>query len=370
MDLKNLIIVIDSGFTREVVERVTNLVAFVDLNRQTKIVGTPFIEGEQREQVLASTNDILQHGTIVLEKLLAFQNDLHFILVSAFDHDERLIRTEWIDGEVSRDGWVDACLWAAELARGLGYSSVTNCSFGGFEHAMDGSGWEAFQLSRLPAGHLVVAAAGPGDGRAMHATVGLSCGAKTVCGYQQSTSSYNLLIDRRVPDFEQARTARANNQWQLVVNLNGSEVARHHGSFIAANLWNDRQQLKFTVEGEGDFEFVLSREHDDDEPLTRFDIFINRSGNAHFKNYVDSELVSEPACLPQVIAAGLEDGFYGHCTIAGLQKPEIRLSGAGPISFRTPEVTLALHNLLAINPRLTVSEARALLTQLKVLVNA
>jgi hypothetical protein len=354
MSLKNVIIIIDSGFARETVERVKNLVAFVDLPEQVKIAGKPIIEHDDRARVLDFTCDHLNHGTIVLDKLLALDSELHFILISAFA-DNRLIRTQWHDGEISQEGWVDALVWAVELAQSLGYTSVSNCSFGGFEHAMDGSGWEAFQLSKLQqnAGHIVVAAAGPGDGRAIHATVALSNGEKTVSGYQSGTASYNLWVNRLV---ESNSENGAEETWQLITRLNGIEVGRQEGGF-AANIWNNRQQLTFTLYGEGNFELVLSRTG---ERSTRFDIFISR-GDAHFKNYVDSELVSEPACLPQVIAVGFTDGVYGTCRIAGLEKPDIRLAGSGPISFRTPEITFAVHQLLTANNNLTTADVRNLL---------
>ncbi|HMO23098.1 MAG TPA: hypothetical protein PKC98_19220, partial [Candidatus Melainabacteria bacterium] len=68
------------------------------------------------------------------------------VLVRAYTNEIRLRRTRFQDGKVVSPGWTAAYSWAVELCRERGYNTVTNCSFGGYTHAMDGSGWEAPSL--------------------------------------------------------------------------------------------------------------------------------------------------------------------------------------------------------------------------------
>lgn len=354
MSFKNAVIIVDSGFSQEVVAQVKNLIGFYDLNSGISISGAPLIEGDRAQFVLRHLcGDSLNHGTIILRRLLELDPECAFVLVRAFDHAGRHIRTRWSDGKVASDGWVEGYLWARQLCENRGLTSVANLSFGGFAHAQDGSGWESFKLASVvgdsKAGHVLVAATGPGDGRAHHCS--FTASEKIVVhGFQRGTSTYNLWVDRNVPGNSE------HSAWLLAVKVNGAEVAQYQGRFIQNNIWNDRQQLTFVVEGEGDFEFSIT-------PVaeftpTRFDIFISRSQEACFYNYVDDELVSEPACLPHVIAVGLQSGSYGTCCVNGVSKPEIKLAGNGPISFRTPEVTALVASMLESDPTLGIAQVR------------
>jgi hypothetical protein len=177
---KLCVIVIDSGFSRESMSGL-NILAARDLARGTTVMGTPRLNEEQLDSFAC---DPLNHGSIVLQRLRQqLQEKLSaqplaaagvaFILLRVFGADNSCIRTCWENGKVVSDGWTEAYLWAVELCESSGYASVANCSFGGFVHAVDGTGWEAHQLARVTgpgkSGHVVVAAAGHGDGRAIHA---------------------------------------------------------------------------------------------------------------------------------------------------------------------------------------------------------
>ncbi|CAN5560951.1 hypothetical protein BH11CYA1_BH11CYA1_25790 [soil metagenome] len=363
MSTKNAVIIVDSGFSRDAVAKVKKLIAFYDLTSGITVTGTPFIAGEQSTFVLDNLcHDPLNHGTVILQRLLELNGDCAIILVRAFAGDS-LIRTAWVDGKIVRDGWIEAYVSARQLCQSRAMTSVANLSFGGFGHAQDGSGWESFNLSNSAtsersrqdqpaqnlAGHILVAACGPGDGRAIHCSF-TSSETTFVQGFQRDTSTYNLWVDRNVSSNSQ------HSGWHLKVMLNGREVAWHEGKFIAPNMWNDRQQLTFVVEGEGHFEFAITAVAH--STPTRFDVFISQTSGASFFDNVDTELVSEPACLSQVIAVGLQHGSYGRCNVHGVAKPEIKLPGDGPISFRTPEITFAVATLLEVEPTLDVAQVR------------
>lgn len=377
MSINNAVIIIDSGFSQEAVVQVKHLIGFYDLNSGVTVTGAPFIAGDQAQFVLNNLcGDSLNHGSIILQRLLDLNPDCAFVLVRAFDQSGSLLRTRWHDGKVASDGWIEAYLWARQLCQSRGLTSVANLSFGGFGHAQDGSGWESHKLSSVAAaGHVLVAATGPGDGRAIHCSFTASENT-VVNGYQRGTSTYNLWVNRNVscasdssdgseisgiPEVMDSSRFSQHSDWHMRVKLNGREVAQHQGRFIPANIWNGRQQLKFVVEGEGSFEFSITPAAVADASLvigTRFDIFVAQENETRFFNYIDEELVSEPACLPQVVAVGLENGSYGHCRIEGVSKPELKLSGRGPISFRIPEVTFAVASLLEAEPTLDISQVR------------
>jgi hypothetical protein len=354
MSFKNAVIIIDSGFSQDAVGQVKNLIGFYDLNSGIAISGAPLIAGDRAQFVLHNLcGDSLNHGTIILRRLLEMNPDCAFALVRAFDHGGRHIRTGWSDGKVASDGWVEGYLWARQLCENRGLTSVANLSFGGFNHAQDGSGWESFKLASAvgdsKSGHVLVAATGPGDGRAIHCSFTASENT-VVHGFQRGTSTYNLWVDRNVAGNAEHRG------WQLTVKVNGREVAQYEGQYIPNNIWNDRQQLTFVVEGEGNFEFSITPVSE--FTPTRFDIFISQSQEAGFYDHVDDELVSEPACLSQVIAVGLQSASYGKCCVGGVNKPEVKLAGNGPISFRTPEVTALVASMLEADPTLDIAQVR------------
>lgn len=390
MSIKNAVIVIDSGFSQEVVGWVKNLIGFYDLNSGIAVTGAPLIKGDQAQFVLQKLcADPLKHGSIVLRGLLHRKPDCAFVLVRAFDDAGTLFRTRWSNGQVDADGWVEAYLWARQLCANRGFTSVANLSFGGYSHAQDGSGWESFKLASAVgsgksggsadenasgknlAGHVLVAATGPGDKRGIHCS--FTANENTVVhGYQGSTSVYNLWVDRNV-----SSTAE-HCHWHLLVKMNGREVAQHQGRLIPRNIWNDRQQLTFVLEGEGNFEFSItpasapaatvrdlsaqvsaatSVESSVYTP-TRFDIFVAQGEDACFFDHYDADAISEPACLSQVIAVGLRTGSYGKCTVNGIAKPEVKLAGGGPISFRIAEVTALVASLLEADPTMDIAQVR------------
>ena len=397
MSIKNAVIVIDSGFSQDVVAQVKNLIGFYDLNSGITVTGAPLIKGDQAQFVLQNLcRDPLDHGSIVLRGLLLRKPDCAFVLVRAFDDAGALQRTGWSNGRVVSDGWVEAYLWARQLCASRGFTSVANLSFGGYSHAQDGSGWESFKLasvvgsgkpvdfadvtSAVPnlSGHVLVAATGPGDGRGIHCSFTASENT-VVHGFQGGTSVYNLWVDRNVSSNSE------HCHWQLLVKMNGREVAQHQGYLLPRNIWNDRQQLTFVLEGEGNFEFSitpasapvvsvqepadlvseLASASDAVLASTRFDIFVAQGEDACFFDHVDADAVSEPACLSQVIAVGLQAGSYGNCMVNGIAKPEVKLAGGGPISFRIAEVTALVAGLLEANPTLDIAQVRQKLLDLQ-----
>ena len=361
-----IVIVLDSGFSREVVEKVRHLVGFWDLNSGLRLApdlnrtGGPEgeLSPEQKAQVLIATTDPLNHGSVVLARLLAASAELPVILLRVFADDGASIKSRFDDsGALSGPGWTEAYLWAQHLCSERGFASVANCSFGGFHHAMDGSGWESYQLSRVigpgKPGHIVVAATGPGDGSALHASCQTRENSRTstVSAWQPGPTTYNIWVDRK-------QEGSGTRDFALVARLDGVEVFRQSGLDLRANFWNGRQQSRVRVDGHGlvQFEFV-SVEPDQ----TRFDLFISETSDAggktsYFCDNVDCELVSEPAVFAQVIAVGLKTGSYG-----SRHKPDVLLEGFGPISFRTPEVTYALSCALTANPPLDSQSALSFL---------
>jgi len=345
-NIENFLIVIDSGFSPESL-REARVIATRDCRNGNTLVGEPFVTSEQLQ---AFAGDPLNHGSIVLEKLLALAPNTPVILIRAIAENNTVIRTRWHDGQVVQEGWTEAYMWAVELCRKLGATSVANCSFGGIVHAADGTGWESHQLAQVTgsgkAGHILVAAAGAGDGRAVHASWFTQPGATTVLqGRQNDSTHYNFW------------SGAAHQEWWLTVRLNGHVVGEFQGSGLDSNMWNDRQQLTFFVEGSGEVFFDFALGASAEAPL-HCDCFC--TDGARFANYVDPRLVSEPAVFPHVIATGLRFSNYGQ---GSGNKPEILVDGEGPISFRTPEVTVAAARLLLADPTFDVDQVREALRQ-------
>ncbi|MBU6453054.1 MAG: hypothetical protein KGS72_14815 [Cyanobacteria bacterium REEB67] len=151
------VIIIDSGFSCKSISSVRNLLGYWDLNSDFKVLGPGLKSQQGRSASLAEIvafaasqgGDPLNHGSIVLEHLLADEPELPVVLVRAFDVSGTAIKTGFLEGRVSRPGWTDGYLWAQAVCLEQGYLTVANCSFGSFHHAMDGSGWESFQLGRV-----------------------------------------------------------------------------------------------------------------------------------------------------------------------------------------------------------------------------
>jgi hypothetical protein len=348
---KAVFIVIDSGFSRESISGLTKVIGTGNLDDALFTVGAPFVDAEELNLF---AGDPMKHGSIVLERLRELDPDAPFVLIKAYGPDLRLIRTGWADGRQMSPGWTEAYLWAVELCRRVGLPSVANCSFGGFTHASDGTGWESFQLGHATgpgrSGHVVVAAAGPGDGRAVHASWMTAAGdSTTVEVYQAETSQYNLWS--ALPGVD---------GWTLEVRKDGQAVGYFQGAAIPVNFWNNRQQLMFTVHGSGHFQFVLRREGTAGV-ANRFDCWVVGGAGAAFLNYVDPTLIAEPAIFPHVLSVGLRHGKYAPDQALPGGKPDVLLDGTGAISFRLPEVTALVARLLSVNPGLDVEAVRALI---------
>lgn len=352
------VIIIDSGFSREATAKIRRLLGVYDLSSGLAMVGSPYLAPDSELVRELFCGDELNHGTIILEKLLAMDSELPVILVKAFEHGKR-VNTGFADGRVVQDGWVEGYLFARDLAQKRGMTSVANLSFGGFSHAMDGTGYEAFVLERaasqLPAGHVLVAAAGPGDGRPIHAGLVLPGGASgAITGYLEGQAGYNFWVDRLSAITSQNQSSK---DWFLEVFLGGQKVLEMDGKDLPDNFWNMRQQLTFSLEGRGELKLQLNNRSASE---IRFDCYIDKNdvGQALFLDNLDNDLVCEPAVLSQVIAVGLAEGQYGSPVVKGISKPEIRVEGSGPISFRAPEIVFRVAQMLKAEPDLTTGDVR------------
>jgi len=348
------LIVIDSGYSQTALERsAARVVGICDVYKWRTASGAPFVDAER----LASfAGDPMNHGSIVLEKLATLAPEAPIVLVRAYGPDVKLIRTTWEEGRQAAPGWTEGYLWAVTLCKGLGLASVANCSFGGFTHAMDGTGWESFQLGQAigsgKPGHALVAAAGPGDGRATHAAwvtlPGEQCRVEVL---QKQTSSYNLWA-----------SGLARQDWLLEV-WHGDRLLRSFaGQQVPLNFWNQRQQLTFSIEGSGEILLKLACpaiSGHEESAGTRFDCWIEAGAGASFLNHVDPTLIAEPAVFPQVISVGLQSGSYAASQSWPDGKPDVLLPDGGVISFRLPEVTAAVATVLAGEPELDVDGVRA-----------
>lgn len=354
-------IVIDSGFERDVIRR-AQVIGVYDLRTGLVSEGEPFVA----ENVLDTfAGDPGRHGTLVLDRFLDVIPDAPVILVRAIG-DEGLICTQWTGydatfrgGSVTRPGWTEALKWAVDLCKARSLQSVTNCSFGNIRHAADGTGWEARCVAEATAGggHIVVAAAGAGNGRSGHATWRLTTpGYSQLRIYQRQTSTYNLWSDVKPADHA---AGGDNRQWTIKVFNRHSQLVHETSSRdLLPNIWNGRQQLKFQLHGEGEF-FVevtsaaqATGTTDGDTPIT-FDCWA-LSENAFFLNHVNPLLIVEPAVFPDVIAVGLIDGQYNPRQTEVGQKPDVLLPGGGPISFRAPQLSALIVRLLEVEPGLDV----------------
>lgn len=347
------VIVIDSGFHLDVLRRAQRIIGVYDLESGMQVEGTPEVE---QSDIAAFAGDPINHGTLVLEKLLELVPEAAFILVRAVSKEQSFLRTEWNnEGNMSRPGWSEAYRWAVQLARKRGLSTVANCSFGGYYHAMDGTGWESFQLEHEAGegkpGHIVVAAAGAGDLRGAHASWQQLPGQQLMININQYRDTrYNFWVGRGT------RT-----DWRLRAWLNGEHVLEVNGEQVPPNLWNHRQQVNFGIEGTGRVQLSVQRGQECN-CCGNFDCWVVSPGSADFVDYIDQTLVAEPAVFPHVLSVGLRNRHYApNQTLPGC-KPDILLPGEGAVSFRTPEVTAAVTRLFinGLNT-LDVNGVRALL---------
>lgn len=356
--MKTAFIVIDSGFERDAIRR-ANVIGVYDLRTGLQAEGAPFVADNVLD---AFAGDPGRHGTIVLEKFLDCIPAAPVILVRAFG-DDGLITTQWggydaafRGGSVTRSGWTEALLWAVGVCRARSLQSVTNCSFGGFRHAADGTGWEASRLSEAIAGggHIIVAAAGAGDGRSAHASWCVPGGGQTqVKVFQRHTATYNLWADV-------CRETGDDRQWSVeVYNRRGHKVYEVHSRHLMSNIWNGKQQQRFQIGGDGEFTLVVrSTAGGECAAPIAFHCWSVDSDHAYFLSHVDPLLVVEPAVFPDVIAVGLQHGIYSPRQAEIGQKPDVLVPGDGPISFRAPELAALIANLLEAEPGLGVQAVR------------
>ena len=357
MDGQTALIVIDSGFSADSLSRAQKVLGVYDLPSGRKYAAnSPFTGSEAAD---AFAGDALNHGSIVLTRLMELSPASPVVLIRAFG-DDGLIGTSWHGfdsahrgGQIKSPGWTEAYLWAVEHCNRLGLNSVANCSFGGYSHAMDGTGWNSFQLAKVTGsgkpGHIVVAAAGAGDGRAVHAVWhSLACQTVEVKAYQKDSASYNFWAGK-LPDDDNCRTGRS--VWLLIAYKDGQQVFAAHSDSVPPNLWNNRQQQTFTIEGPGLVTLKLVRFDDsvacgDQSCAQRFDCWVS-GGGAAFLDHVDPDTVNEPAVFPQVISVGLRGGSYHRLQELPGYQPDVLLAGLGPISFRLPEVVAATAAILS-----------------------
>ncbi|MBZ0188412.1 MAG: hypothetical protein K8F91_19345, partial [Candidatus Obscuribacterales bacterium] len=235
-------------------------------------------------------------------------------------------------------------------------STVTNCSFGGYTHAMDGSGWEAFCLGKVSGkdkpGHIVVAGAGSGDGRALRASLAVRPGSSesVVCN-QSETTTYNFWC-RALSD------SPLSQGWHIEVLKGDSVVFAQSGHQVPGNLWNGRQQSTFAIHGAGQVVFRVSRDHCDDSEPTWFDCYINHQDDAVFLDHINLSTVAEPAVFPGVLAVGLVKGSYSPDQEQAGAKPDVLIAGNGPISFRLPELVARVAEWLSSDPLLDVAKVK------------
>ncbi len=388
-------IVVDTGFSFESLQSAqNNILAVIDARTGSVITGFPFISWEHNSEVLNSfAGDPLNHGSMVLGALMNHAPHLPVILIRAFDETGNLIRTTFHNGKIVRPGWTEAYLTAVHICRILGICSVANLSFGGYVHALDGSGWESHCLSTVTGpgmpGHIVVAGAAAGNGHAIHASWRTEPGGTTeVRAIQESLTTYNFW------SAADSSTSQAND-WLLEVFLDGKKLGEEFGGSLVPNLWNNRKQVTFGVDGSGTVtirttrfwkadtrygdllalsEFgansVLERPFHCAKPSgvstprkrvdnLRFDCWINQTNSgAQFLEHKHPMFIAEPAIFPHVIAVGLIAGLYSPDQAEPSAKPDLLIDGEGPISFRLPEITAAIASFLAEDPSMDVVRVR------------
>lgn len=341
-------IVIDSGFDSTALQEARNVLSFFDVPASRQVNGSPVMRQDQLQEFAGDNAG--NHGSEVLRRLLKRVPDAPLVLVRCIGTNGRIARTQWSDGVVSRKGWADAYLEAVDFCRQRKYNTVANCSFGGYIHAMDGTGWEAHCIGQVSGagkpGNVLVAAAGAGDGSARHASMLVAPGNVTVTrAFQENQTHYNFW-------------AKSDCHWTLRVKLDGHDIMLVDSDSVPANLWNGLKQQTFVVPGSG----IVTLEVYVEKPsrgLAAFDCWVE--GDSSFLNNIDPVNVVEPACFPVSLAVGLRAGKYSPRQGQLKEKPDVLLAGHGPISFRLPEVTAAVGRLLEHDPGLDLQGVRGLL---------
>lgn len=354
---KVAIIIADTGFSEEALAGATCILGIYDLvNRRVKL-GNPYISEQAELRSFAS--DPHQHGSNVLRATLALAPDVPLVLIRSHDADASIIRTQWNGGKQGADGWTEAYLWAVALCELHGLATVANMSFGRVFHACDGTGWENFQFAKVVGhgkpGNVIVAAAGPGDGRTRHATFTATPDAPVALEVvQDSRTSYNFWTKTSGEE-----GAEAPGGWVLDVHVGAEHVMRIDGDDLPANLWNGRKQCQFELLSTAAVTFRVwmkpGANHD-----VGFECWVG-GGDARFLNHADATYIVEPAALPTVIAVGLRSGNYSDRQTLPGHKPDVLIEGEGPISFRLPEVVVKIARMLDDNPALDAIQVMALL---------
>ncbi|MDZ4833854.1 MAG: hypothetical protein SGJ27_08750 [Candidatus Melainabacteria bacterium] len=252
------VIIIDTGFSLESLRQAGKILAVINVATGRVETGSPYLTWSENADVLSVfAHDPLNHGSLVLKSLTALAPDLPVVLVRGYGYDQKMARTEFKHGRQVRAGWTEAYLAAVGVCRERGLASVANLSFGGYHHAVDGTGWESHCLAQVTgagkSGHVVVAGAGAGDGSALHASWRVETGGMEVAIASQSGSTtYNF--------WSAAQTGSPHaNDWLLEVLLNGKLVAQELSGHIWPNLWNNRKQVTVRVEGVGQVRIRTSR---------------------------------------------------------------------------------------------------------------
>ncbi|MDZ4837045.1 MAG: hypothetical protein SGJ27_24950 [Candidatus Melainabacteria bacterium] len=395
MNQRSAAIIIDTGFSVESIQAAQNIIAIIDVRTGSITPGYPYLSWECNEELLgAFAGDPFNHGSMVLSALMREAPDLPVVLIRAFD-DARLLRTSFHKGRISKPGWTEAYLTAVQLCKNLGLCSVANMSFGGYTHAADGSGWEAHCLSQVTGpgkpGHVVIAGAGTGTGDAIHSSWRTEPGQVTeVFAQQNASTTYNFWSSAEPGSLQY-------NNWLMEVFINDYKISEEFSADLIPNLWNDRKQVTFHVEGEGVVKIRTSRfwgadtryrdlcqfssgliaanaQNVDKEhasrlhcakkpPLVakrkndvlRFDCWINRIYcNSYFLDHYDQMTIAEPAIFPNVISVGLDGGNYSADQLEIGGKPDLLIDGDGPVSFRLPEITAEVAAYLSEDPTLDV----------------
>ncbi len=401
---QSAVIIIDTGFSEESLRSVQKILAVINVANGRVDVGSPYLNWSDNAEVLSLfAHDPTNHGSLVLKSLMALAPGLPVVLVRGYDEKGKMARTVFQHGKQVRPGWTEAYLKAVDICEERGLATVANLSFGGYHHALDGSGWESHCLAQVTGadkpGHVVVAGAGAGNGSAIHSSWRVETGASVdVTAFQSAPSVYNLWCAA------EAGTPHSDD-WLLEVFLNDRLVVQELSGHVMPNLWNNRKQICFRVPAAGHVrirssrfwkggtngggsllggDFLRrrsSRKQSDGrrhglqasqpvaapgdsesrvkrDPL-RFDCWISQSENdAVFLDHKDAMAIAEPAIFPHVIAVGLKNGSYAEDQNQPGSKPEVLLPGDGPISFRLPEVVVQVAFMLAVNPSLDVVAVR------------
>lgn len=360
MKKNTAIIIADTGFSLDALLGVKNILGYYDLVNRRVVMDA----AGTRSELESFAGDPGNHGSIVLKSIVAQAPDRPLILIRSHNPDSGLILTSWQDGRPQADGWVEAYIWAVSLAKLHGLNSVANFSFGAVRHAADGTGWDAFQMSRVTGkgkpGHIAVAAAGGGATTAGHASFVVRPGEQVVASaVQNETTTYN---------FWSATKDRAlNDSFVLVVECDGRTFMVQESRHVPVNFWNERKQITFTVPGACRVSLKVTRpgQVKGSEADLRFDCWT--VGPGLFENHIDDTHVVEPACFPSVIAVGFKHGRYSAKQEEPDCKPDSLIGGSGFISFNLSRVVARVAEMLDEEPGLDVVQVRERLGKYPVL---